>query len=156
MSDGLGLRVPAAAAAALRVSFLPGRRRDGFLVMDPVLGLRCPIRWWWGGLLARGGFLEAGRGPAELPRELERGLSVLGVPGPRDDCRRVEEVGGMERWWGFKRRRLGISDEGERGGGRGFSNEEVAGAVLARGTEVVEDEVICGGRAELLSGDGEG
>lgn len=45
----------------------------------------------------RGGFLEAGRGPAELPREFESGLRDLGVPGPSEDCRRVEEVGGMER-----------------------------------------------------------
>lgn len=151
VSEGLGFRLP----AAPKVPFLPGRRREGFLVMAPVLGFRCPMRWWCGGL-ARGGFLEVGRGPAELPREFESGLRDLGVPGPREDCRRAEEVGGMERWWGFKRRRLGMSDDGERGEGRGFNKEEVAGAVLGRGREVVDEEVRWEGRAEVLRGDGDG
>lgn len=51
---------------------------------------------------------------------------------------------------------MGISDDGERGEGRGFNSEEVAGVVFDRGTETVEDEVRCEGRAELLRADGDG
>lgn len=54
------------------------------------------MRWWCGGL-ARGSFLVVGRGPAEPPREFVAWLRDLGVPGPREDWRRVEEVAGMER-----------------------------------------------------------
>lgn len=72
--------------------------------------------------------MEAGRGPAEEPRDATaRGRAALGVPGPREDCRREEEVGGMARWWGFRRRRLDGSVEGERGVTRGFSSEDWGG-----------------------------
>lgn len=73
----------------------------------------------------RGGFLWAfGRGPAELPRELETRAPVPDegfgeVPGPKDDWRREEEEPEPELrderwvWAGFMRRRFG-SVEGER------------------------------------------
>ena len=38
----------------------------------------------------------------------------MGVPGPRDDCRRFEDVAGMERWCGLSRRRFAGSLDGER------------------------------------------
>jgi len=50
-------------------------------------------------------------GPAEDWRDMS---PPLGVPGPRDDWRRLEEVGGMDRWCGFSRRRFRGSEEGER------------------------------------------
>lgn len=75
----------------------------------------------------RESFLGIGRGPAEPPRELVSGLRGLGVPGPREDCRRVDEVEGMERLWRFKRRRLDGSIDGERPGTRGLRSEDAAG-----------------------------
>ena len=50
------------------------------------------------------GFLILARGPALPPRALT-GVPALGVPGPRDDCRRLEDGVGRLRW-AFKRRRL--------------------------------------------------
>lgn len=59
-----------------------------------------------------GAFLLKGRGgPAEEPREAPSS-PPLGVPGPKEDWRRDEEVVGMDRWCG-RRRRLGSVD-GER------------------------------------------
>lgn len=68
--------------------------------------------------------MEAGRGPAEDPREVvARGCCALGVPGPSEAWRRVDEVWGMEGY-GFKRRRLGSVD-GERGTARrGLRSED--------------------------------
>ena len=77
------------------------------------VGLRCPIRWWGGAARVPGFPLFEGRvGPAEEPREAAREVS-LGVLGPREDCRREEEVAGMERWW-FNRLRFEGSVDGER------------------------------------------
>ena len=92
---------------------LPPRRRVVFFFVAVVFSW--PIRWWGGaGLRAEGFLLLEGReGPAEEPREVARS-EALGVPGPREDCRREEEVAGMERWWAFRRRRLEGSVEGER------------------------------------------
>lgn len=64
-------------------------------------------------MLRAEGFLLL-EGPAEEPREVPARLEPLGVPGPREDWRREEEVAGMERWWVFRRRRLEGSVEGER------------------------------------------
>lgn len=72
------------------------------------------------------------RGSALLPRE--RGLVVfLGVLGPREDWRREEPVGGMERWV-FRRRRLEGSVEGERAiVAREVWEDAVMGAAVVRG-----------------------
>ena len=91
---------------------LPPRRRVVFFFV--AVELSWPIRWCGGAVLRAEGFLVEGReGPAEEPREVARS-EALGVPGPREDCRREEEVAGMERWWAFRRRRLEGSVEGER------------------------------------------
>ena len=90
------------------------RRRFADDAESFLAGLRCPIRWWGGP--ARGGFFVAGRGPALLPRAASCAASGLGVPGPREDWRRFEEVGGIERCppWRLRRRRLEGSVEDER------------------------------------------
>lgn len=92
---------------------------------------------WWGGRL---GFeilsvVDWGRGPALPLREAAWAL-LFGVPGPREDCRREDEVGGMERWV-FRRRRF-VSVDGERAVEReaelGWRLEAaVMGAVVVRG-----------------------
>jgi len=50
-------------------------------------------------------------GPAEDWRLMS---PPLGVPGPKEDCRRPDDVAGMVRWCGFRRRRFWGSVEGER------------------------------------------
>lgn len=60
----------------------------------------------------RGGFLEGGRGPA-LPLREETCWRGLGVPGPREDWRRDDEVEGIGSW-PLSRRRLAGSLDGER------------------------------------------
>lgn len=82
-------------------------------------------------------------GPAEDPREAAS--RPLGVPGPRDDWRRLDEVAGMARWCGFIRRRFEGSVDGERFPARaGFKWGEAA-AFVVEGTAVVSGE---GCRAE--------
>lgn len=72
--------------------------------------------------------MEAGRGPAEEPREMvARGCCVLGVPGPSEVWRSWDEVWGME---GFKRRRLDGSVDGERGGRRGLRSDDGVGLAV--------------------------
>lgn len=101
---------------------------------------------WWGGRAVdlEEAVLSAvwdwdGRGPALPLRELgSAGWLPLGVPGPREDWRREEEVAGMERWVAFRRRRLEVSVEGERALEReadGAARVEftVMGAVVVRG-----------------------
>lgn len=66
-------------------------------------------------------------------------MDDLGVPGPREDWRREEEVGGMERWVAFRRRRLEGSMEGE----RALRPDEALGAsveVALMGAVVVRGE----------------
>ena len=104
-------------------------------VEDLCAGLRWLMRWWGG----REGFFcvpDWARGSA-LPAR-ERGWAPLfGVPGPREDWRREDDVGGMARWL-FRRRRLEGSVDGERAAVRdveGFARAEVAvmGAAVVRG-----------------------
>lgn len=62
--------------------------------------------------MPRGLFLFDGRlGPADDWRDAS---PPLGVPGPKEDWRRLEEVAGMERWCGFSRRRFPGSVGGDR------------------------------------------
>lgn len=79
---------------------------------------------WWGAVGREEVPFFRGRGPAEEPRE-GPSLCVLGVPGPREDWRREEEVGGR----GLRRRRLEGSVEGERAEVRamGLEGREVRG-----------------------------
>lgn len=67
---------------------------------------------WCGGPVPRGLDLFEGRvGPADDWRLM---LSPLGVPGPKEDWRRPDDVAGMVRWCGFSRRRFWGSVDGER------------------------------------------
>ena len=102
------------------------RRRFAADTESFLAGLRCPIRWCGGP--ARGGFFVAGRGPALLPRAASCAASGLGVPGPREDWRRLDEVGGIERCppWRLRRRRLEGSVDDER---FGLEDKPVAEAV---------------------------
>lgn len=85
-------------------------------------------------------FLDAGRGPAEPPREVLTPVG-LGVPGPREDWR----IGAAERWmWaGLRRRRLLVSMLGER--------VAFAGRFAAVAEEAALVEV---GRPVLVRGEG--
>jgi len=74
-------------------------------------------------------------GPAEDWRLMS---PFLGVPGPSDDWRRPEDVAGMVRWCGFRRRRFWGSVEGERfvalrAGLRWEADAVVEGRAVVRG-----------------------
>lgn len=99
--------------------------------------------------------MGAGRGPAEEPREIvARGCCALGVPGPSEAWRRVDEVGGLGGC-GFNRRRLFGSFDGERGGRRGFRSDDweaLVGLPLVTRLERTGELVTIG--AVVLSGEG--
>ena len=92
-------------------------------------------------------FVTVVRGPA-LPARPELGVPALGVPGPRDDCRRPDDAAGRVPSDGFRRRRLLSTAPADNSRCRCWK-----GAVAAAGVAGAELRApVCVFRADILPG----
>jgi hypothetical protein len=79
----------------------------------------------------------------------------LGVPGPREAWRKLEDVGGMEKL-GLRRRPLEGSEEGDLVATRGLRSDDVIGVEAEMAPPAAAEVLRWEGMVETLRGEGEG